>query len=150
MKFLRLSCYVALLSVLFLSTKPLIAGPFSDDMAKCLVRSTTEADKTILIRWIFAAFSHNPKVENLAKISDQQKKDLNMAIAELFMRLTTEACKDETKTAYKNEGVSVFEKSFSALGSVAAQGLMSHPDVAKYTAGLKKYVDGWEQIYQYA
>ena len=28
------------------------AGPFTDEMTKCLVKTTTEADKTLLISWV--------------------------------------------------------------------------------------------------
>jgi hypothetical protein len=33
------------------------AGPYSDDLAKCLVKSTTKEDRVSLIRWLFAAAS---------------------------------------------------------------------------------------------
>jgi hypothetical protein len=32
------------LSLVVLSARPALAGPYADELAKCLVRSTTEAD----------------------------------------------------------------------------------------------------------
>jgi hypothetical protein len=33
---------------------PVDAGVFSDDLSKCLVRSTTATDRAELVRWVFA------------------------------------------------------------------------------------------------
>ena len=37
-----------------LATEPALAGPYSDDLTKCLVRSTTNADRNALVKWMFA------------------------------------------------------------------------------------------------
>jgi len=42
---------------LFLLASPAVAGPYSDDLAKCLVRSTTPEDKTLLVQWMFATMA---------------------------------------------------------------------------------------------
>lgn len=120
---------------------PVSAGPYSDDMAKCLVRSTSDGDKSLLVRWIFAAISLNPEVNAMVQVSATEREDLNRQTAQLFVRLLTESCRNETQQAMKYEGQDTIGKSFSVLGSAAARGLMSHPDVTQYTADLGKYVD---------
>ena len=38
------------LALAALSSGPAVAGPYSDELAKCLVRSTTDADKNYLVK----------------------------------------------------------------------------------------------------
>lgn len=38
-----------------------LAGPFNDKLAVCLVKSTTETDRALLMRWMFAAMASHPK-----------------------------------------------------------------------------------------
>ena len=46
----------ALVAALVLSmSPPALAGPYADEMARCLVRSTSPADRNALVRWLFAA-----------------------------------------------------------------------------------------------
>jgi hypothetical protein len=135
--------YFGIFALVFLLTTPnlLSAGPYSDEMAKCLVNSTSEDDKSMLVQWIFAAFSHHPDVKNLTNITGKQATDFNKAVAELLTNLMTDRCKKETKAAIKYEGKTTIETSFTVLGSVAGRGLMSHPNVTKYTTDLQKYLD---------
>ena len=145
----RLFLGIFALAVFLTTPNVSLAGPYADEMAKCLVNSTSEDDKYKLIQWIFAAFSHHPDVKKLSNITDKQATDLNKAIAELFTTLMTDRCKNETKDAIKYEGKTTIEKSFTVLGSVAARGLMSHPNVTKFTADIEKYLDAkkFEEIF---
>jgi hypothetical protein len=44
------------------------AGRFADDMAKCLVKSTSEGDKAELMRWMFSSMSLHPDLASMSKI----------------------------------------------------------------------------------
>jgi hypothetical protein len=118
-----------------------IAGPYGDEFTKCLVRSTTEADKNFLVKWMFAAMASHPEVKSMASISAEQVDELNKRTAMLFQRLLTESCLTQTQEAIKYEGGSPIEGGFTVLGSVAARGLMSHPDVAVFMSGMGNYLD---------
>jgi hypothetical protein len=120
---------------------PAHAGPFGDEMAKCLVRTTSEADKTVLIQWIFAAMASHPDVSALSHVSAQKGEELHKDVANLFVTLVTQRCKAETEQAVKFEGPEALKKSFEVLGQVAMQGIMSDPAVATYIGGLQKHVD---------
>ena len=120
---------------------PALAGPYGDELAKCLVKSTTDADKTYLVKWLFAAAALHPDVKSIASVSDAQRDELNKNAAKLFERLITESCRSETQEAVKYEGPSTLESSFNVLGQVAARGLFSHPAVATGTGELTNYVD---------
>jgi hypothetical protein len=131
---------VAVLALLGCAT-PSSAGIYSDDMAKCLVRSMTPSDQTAFIQWIFSAIALHPDVSALANISPAQHIAYDKKAAELFDRMMTEDCRKETVTAIKYEGGAAVEASFSTLGQVAMRGLMSDQTVAQGISNLDKYTD---------
>ena len=110
-------------------------------MAKCLVKSTTDADKGALVQWMFAAISLNPQVKSMVTLTETQRDAYNKRFANLIMRLLTVTCKTETQDAIKNEGQVAIQNSFRILGAVAARSLMTHPAVSAYIAGTEKYMD---------
>lgn len=120
---------------------PVYAGPFTDEMSKCLVTSTTDADKTLLVKWIFAAISAHPDVKALSNVTADKGAQLNKEASVLVMRLLTQNCKSQTQQALKYEGEKTFSESFSVLGYVAMQGLMANPDVARYFNQFEQGMD---------
>ena len=141
MRYYKLVVASIVFSLIILLTRTVFAGPYSDELARCLVRSTSEEDKNDLVKWMFAAFASHPEVKSMASISETQREECNEKTANLMMRLLTESCRSQTEEALKYEGQGTLEASFRVLGSVAARGLMSHPDVANYMAGLDRYID---------
>jgi len=113
-----------------------LAGPYSDDLAKCLVKSSSEDDQIALMKWIFVALAQHPAVRPLSNISDSERVSDNAKAAALFERLLTKDCRAETVTALKYEGTSSIESSFSTLGQIAVGGLMKDPAVQKQLAQL--------------
>jgi len=95
---------------------PALGGMYADEMAKCLVKSTDPADRSVLVRWLFAAGASHPDVVATVSISGSQREDLNRAIA-------------------------AFEAAFQVLGQVAGRELFSHPAVAGSMAEVDKYLD---------
>ncbi len=126
--------------VLFLPASA-IAGLYSDELAKCLVKSTTDADKNSLVKWMFAAAALHPAVKSIASVSDAERDDLNKNAAKLFERLITESCKTETQEAVKYEGPNTLQTSFEVLGQVAGRGLFADPAVARSLADFASYLD---------
>lgn len=117
------------------------AGPFTDEMSKCLVKSTSEADKSLLIKWVFAAMASHPDVKSLSNVSTEKGDELNKNVSGLLISLLTEKCKPETQQAIQYEGPKALEVSFEVLGQVAMQGIISNPDVVGYMSGLGKHMD---------
>jgi hypothetical protein len=117
------------------------AGPYSDELAKCLVRSTTISEKTTLMKWTFAAAAAHPEVKGISSVTDAQRDELSQATGKLVERLLTESCKAETQEAMKYEGAMVLQSAFSVLGQVAARGLFTDPSVSGYMSDFLKYVD---------
>jgi hypothetical protein len=132
---------VAVLLSLLAVASPAAAGPFNDKLAICLVKETSESDKTTLIRWIFAAMASHPSVKDLGNVSEAQGKKLNKDVSVLFFDLLSNRCGAETKDAVKYEGAAAISSSFEVLGKVAMQGLMEDAKVSEYMAGMGANLD---------
>ncbi|WP_114417926.1 hypothetical protein [Marinospirillum perlucidum] len=130
-----------MLWLLLLLPGTLWAGPFTDQMSRCLVEQTTAAEKREFVRWIYAAMSKHPEVSALANISDAEAVGLNQSAGRMLTELMTERCRQETSQAVQYEGNLAIETSFGVLGQVAMQELMTDPDVNAYFESLSNYVD---------
>jgi len=127
--------------VLGIAAHTAVAGPYSDDLAKCLVGKTTNDDKATLMTWIFSAIALNPGISQMATISPAQRNQIDRDMAMLFERLMTETCRAETRDAVKYEGNGAIEQGFEVLGGVAGRELFASPEVAKGLASLNEHVD---------
>lgn len=123
------------------SVQPAQAGPYADDLSKCLVSSTSKDDRASLVTWMFSAASLHPAVKSIASVTPKQLDDANKHAGELFMRLLTDACKSQTQQALQYEGASTIQTSFQVLGQVAGQELFTSPEVGAALAGMSKYID---------
>ncbi|MCU0305083.1 MAG: hypothetical protein MUC56_13615 [Thermoanaerobaculales bacterium] len=131
----------SLLFVLCLGVAPCAAGPYTDALSMCLVKHTSEADKTTLVKWIFATIALHPEVESMAAISYEQRDALNEQCASMVQRLLTESCRTETTEAIKYEGNAAIEGGFNILGQVATRELFTNPAVAQGMAEFGAYLD---------
>lgn len=121
-----------------------VAGPYADELGKCLVESTSQRDRVDLVRWMFSAAALHPAVKPISAVTAEQLNEASKVTATLFMRLLTETCRAETKDALQYEGTSTIETAFSVLGQVAGREMFSSPEVAEGLALLEKYVDSEE------
>lgn len=116
MKFKAKVAWICLLSC----SAPTYAGPYGDDLAKCLVGATTQDDRSALVLGMFAAASAHPAVASISSVSAQENAESNGTVGTLFVKLLTESCKDEAKTALQYEGPATMQLSLQVLGQVAA------------------------------
>jgi hypothetical protein len=138
----RIAASIAIaIALALLPPPPAGAGVYSDELAKCLVKSTNEADRNFLVKWLFASAAVHPAVKSIASVSEVERTDLNRNAAKLFERLITESCKTQMQEAVKFEGPATLQSSFEVLGQVAGRGLFSDPDVAKSTSEFANYLD---------
>lgn len=117
------------------------AGVYSDDLSKCLVKSTSLDDKTNLVRWVFSNAALHPKVSDITAVSGDAREAMNRTAARLFERLLTESCRNQTQEAMRYEGAIALQQSFQLLGQVAMQELMSDQSVSQGFEGFTKYLD---------
>lgn len=117
------------------------AGIYGDDLARCLVANTSDADRTLLATWIFTVISVHPEAERIATIADEDREAVAVKAAALFEGLLTETCATETSGAVKYEGASALEGSFKTLGEIAMTTLLAEPRVGAASQNFIKYVD---------
>jgi len=127
MKALLILC--AAISLTF-SSASVHAGVYGDDLSKCLVSSTTDADKALLMKWIFSAIALNKEVSPFVNMPAEARAKINQDAADLYMRLLTDSCKTQTHDAFKYEGQAAIGSAFQLLGQVASQGIFGDPAVA--------------------
>jgi hypothetical protein len=140
----RITRLPALIFVLliFSTVSPAFAGPYQDALGKCVVGATTGAEKTTLVRWIFAIMALHPDVQSSSVVvTPEQRGVLSKQTAQLFQRLLTESCLKEAREAIRYEGSSAIQSSFSLLGQVAMRELLTDPKVAEGIAEFSKYMD---------
>lgn len=118
-----------------------VAGPYTDDLSKCIVESTTEAERLEFVKWMFSAIAQHPAAKSFSQITEQQQIEFDRNAAELFMKLLTETCRDKAKNAIQFEGQIAIQQSFNVLGQVAAQELMRDPDVVAAVSNMAKFMD---------
>ncbi len=136
-----LSIYSTLFLGFAIVSKPAFAGPFTDDLSKCLVSQTTLNDKEVLVRWIFSTMALHPTVSGMASVKEQDRVQYTKDVAALFERLLTNTCMVEAQKAVKFEGITAFETSFKIFGELAMTDLMADPKVSKSTSEIASYLD---------
>ena len=129
------------LSSLLLLSHTALAGPYTDDLSRCLVASTTQTDRVALARWIFIAFSAHPSVAPISAVKADDIESANAEVGSLFMKLLTDSCREKTKAALKFEGPAAIQLSFQTLGQVAGRELMANSSVQARMAGFSKHID---------
>ncbi|MGH0029295.1 MAG: hypothetical protein ACQGVC_05865 [Myxococcota bacterium] len=117
------------------------AGIYTDDLSRCMVESTTEGDRTELVKWMFAAASAHPAVGPLANVSADQISTANRTMADLLTRLLTRDCLEQASKAFQFEGAAAISASMQVLGQVAGQQLFSDPSVSQAIADLDAHFD---------
>ena len=127
--------------MLLLGSAPSHAGPYADDLSKCLGSSTTEADKSLLVKWIFSAIALNKDIAPFVNLPQDVRDRLNKQTADIYMRLMTDSCKSQTHEAFKQEGEPAIATAFQMLGQVASEGMFNDTAVAASMDDLMKYFD---------
>ena len=118
------------------------AGVYTDDLAKCLVSSSSQQDQTDLVVFIFQALALHPAIKSYANVTDAQRDQTSRRVGGLMQRLLTVDCRKQTVAALKYEGESTLENAFNVLGQAAARNLFSDPAVL---AGMGKISSGVDQ-----
>ena len=118
-----------------------MAGPLTNQLANCFFEKTSEADKVILMQWLFAAMSHHPEVKQLSAVSAHKAEDLNKSAANLYTDLIANRCKVQAVNAFKHEGKEALNISFETLGRVALKEMTTNTAVNQYMRGFPEHVD---------
>ena len=120
---------------------PAWAGVYADDLSRCLVGKSTDADKIVLMKWFFSALSGAPAAKGMVSITPQQQEAADRNVADLFIRMLTVTCRSETVNAMKYEGESALTSAFGVFGEAAVRSLTSDPTVAADLGRFSQYMD---------
>jgi hypothetical protein len=131
----------AIAATLFCSAKLAVAGPFADDMARCMVNSTSPEDRTVFVKWIFSMITLHPDLQAMSTVTVKQREDISKKAAALLDRLLLDSCRSQAQAALQNEGPETIQYAFQVLGQVASRGLLTEPHVLGGAKELAKYVD---------
>lgn len=116
-------------------------GTPSEELATCLVRSTTDDDRAAIIQWVVAMLLLHPDVTSLATIPESRRHELSKQFGLLCQRLLTESCGAQAREAVKVDGHAALGKSFNVLAQSAVLRLMSDPSVASGMCEFIRYID---------
>ena len=86
-------------------------------------------------------YGEHPDVSNIVDLSEREKNVIDKDLADIFTRLLSVDCVDETKKALKYEVQPVLGKAFQVLGQIAAKGFNEHPNVAKSMTKFFELID---------
>lgn len=131
----------AMVVVAALSAPAALAGPFSDELSRCIVGKTSAADKIILARWFTVVYAAHPSLYGVIAVDPSQLESIDRDLAALFMRLITVDCLSEARMAISTEGNSAIEASFNVLGQAAALELVQNSEVNVALMRFGNYVD---------
>lgn len=127
--------------LLCLPVLPASAGVYGDELARCVVSSTTSADKAALVEWMFFVIALNPDIAPLAQIPAERREASDRGTARLFERLLTDSCVAQSRDAVKYEGSTAIRDAFQLLGQVAAQEMFANPAVMAGAMKFAEYID---------
>lgn len=130
----------AMLSVLLLGPRA-EAGVYADDLAKCLVRSSSSDDHLIMIRWMFSAVTQHPALRSMSTVTPAQHGAYDHDMAKLTERLIFTDCRKEAVAGLKYEGEAAITAGFRVLGQVAARDMFGDSHVALELSALGKSFD---------
>src|SRR5262245_65212377 len=92
------------------------AGPYADDLSRCLVGATSAEDKNTLVKWVFSIAALHPALGSVSAVTDAQRTRTDRDVAALFESLLTERCKKQTQSAVRYEGEKTIGVAFEVLG----------------------------------
>jgi hypothetical protein len=135
-----LAC-TAFLAAGLLASAPSGAGPYADDLAKCMVRTSNPADRAEFVKFLFSAMAQHPDVSSMANIPRRQMEATVKASGELIQRLLLQSCRSETQQAIRYEGMEAVFYSYQFYGQAMAAELFGNPMVAAKMKDLNNYLD---------
>jgi len=142
MKISRKVCIIMfILFFILLFKMPAFAGPYTDELSKCMIESTSENDRIEFVKWLFAAMSRHPAVRSMTSLTEEEINEYNEKMAKLIMKILTDSCREKAGKAIKYEGEIALRTSFNLFGQVAAQELFSNTEVTAILSEMEKYFD---------
>ena len=117
------------------------AGPYADDVSKCLAAKMNDGDRASLAIWLFEEMSANPAVKSMTSVTEGQRAEARKAVAGLVQRLVTEDCRTQAAAALRNEGAGVLLPPFWEQAQASIGSLARDPTVLANMQQIGQYLD---------
>ena len=112
-----------------------------DNLSNCLVKSTTDADKKVLLQWTFVALSAHPDLQSFSQVTTEQRDGLDKNLAQVLQRILVDQCSAETKAVIQTDGLQAVGDSFQELGQETGEQILKTPEIKDQYKGLVRYLD---------
>ncbi len=119
------------------------AGPFTDNLSTCAIRSLSDSESEKLVTWLFMVISQHSDITNEHGqiFSESQQIRANRNMGSFVNNILLTRCGSEFKEAVKFEGMDAFFELFQRLGEAAMYDFMADPNVLIAAEGYVEYLD---------
>jgi hypothetical protein len=100
---------------------PVRAGVLADDLSRCMITKSSDADRNAFMGWMFSAISANPTLNKLANLDRAKRDQLSANAGAVMQRLLVVDCHKEAVAAIRSEGFDAVKQPFGALGESATE-----------------------------
>ncbi len=128
-------------SALMGATQMASASATVDKLSDCLVKSTTDADKKVVLQWTFVALSAHPDLQSFSQVTIEQRDGLDKNLAQVLQRILVDQCSAETKAVIQTDGLQAVGDSFQELGQETGEQILKTPEIKDQYKGLVRYLD---------
>ncbi|MGE8594190.1 MAG: hypothetical protein ACN6NY_02940 [Acinetobacter faecalis] len=123
------------------ATQMASASATVDQLSDCLVKSTTDADKKVVLQWTFVALSAHPDLQSFSQVTTEQRDGLDKNLAQVLQRILVDQCSAETKAVIQTDGLQAVGDSFQELGQETGEQILKTPEIKDQYKGLVRYLD---------
>jgi len=115
-----------LLALLILFSPLAYCNSGADELQECLVRSTSEKDGIVLVRWMAKAINSHPDLKDISNLNEEKRKEIDRKMADYLSRLIKSDCNKEFTAINNKGGTSGTEAAFAHLGGSAMRQLIAN------------------------
>ena len=140
------SCLVLLL-LFFPNTSS--AGPYKDDLIRCVGDSLTENDKNNFAFFIALSFSRLPEMRDIFFLDEIRKDKIIRDYATSLDRLIILDCRSQSENVVKFEGPNELASAANMMGQIALREKLADPAVVELFDEMEEYVstDEWNELF---
>ncbi|MDY6456530.1 hypothetical protein SKM57_01315 [Acinetobacter faecalis] len=137
----KIGSSLLVVSALMGATQMASASATVDNLSNCLVKSTTDADKKVVLQWTFVALSAHPDLQSFSQVTTEQRDGLDKNLAQVLQRILVDQCSAETKAVIQTDGLQAVGDSFQELGQETGEQILKTPEIKDQYKGLVRYLD---------
>jgi hypothetical protein len=123
----------------FFALKPVSANELLVQARRCIVDSTTNKDRRVIMKFFFAAYTRHPELKSIAQTSPELVQEAIKGAAQLTDRILTKDCVKELKPISDQQGLNTaYAVVLNAYGGLAAAEFNGSPEIGAVIGDLAK------------